>query len=143
MPRRAILVIDDNAINLRIAELALRLGGFNVRTASDAGEALKILGGWIPDVILVDLRMPGMDGMAFIMALRSVAGKTAMPIIAMSAHDSPHRTQLEKLGLSRFIGKPTSPSEICRKVNRFLGNPAADSPVPGLTALPSSALATS
>lgn len=143
MPRKAILLIDDNAINLRIAELTLQLGGFNVRAVSGAVGALQILGGWTPDAILVDLRMPGMDGVAFIKALRSVAGTTAMPVIAMSAYDSPHRTQLEKLGFSGFIGKPMSPREFCQQVNRFLGDPAAGAaPVPGPVALPFSTLAT-
>jgi CheY-like chemotaxis protein len=125
MPRKAILLIDDNAINLRIAELTLQLGGFNVRGVSTALAALQILGGWTPDAILVDLRMPGMDGMAFIKALRSGAGTRGVPVIAMSAYDAPHPTQLEKLGFSGFIGKPMSPREFCQQVNRFLGDPAA------------------
>lgn len=125
MPRKGILVIDDNAINLRIAELALQLGGFNVRTATDAISGLSILRDWVPAAILVDLRMPGMDGMGFIKAFRSMRGRAAVPVIAMSSYDAPHRTQLEKLGFNGFIGKPMSPREFCQQVNRFLGGPAA------------------
>jgi CheY-like chemotaxis protein len=123
--RKGILIIDDNAINLRIAELTLQLGGFNVSTASDAVSALNILGNWTPDAILVDLRMPGMDGMGFIKALRSTPRTAAVVVIAMSAYYPPHSAVLEKPGFNGFIGKPMSPRDFCQRVSRFLGDPAS------------------
>lgn len=141
MSRKGILVIDDNTINLRIAELTLQLGGFNVRTAPDAAEALDILGDWIPDAVLVDLRMPGMDGAGFIKALRSMKGILSLPVIAMSAYDAPSPAQLGKLGFNGFIGKPMSPREFCQQVNRLLGDPPVGAaPPPG--PLPSGTRAT-
>lgn len=137
MPRKQILVIDDNPINLRIAALTLELGDFVVRTARDAGSALEMLETWAPDAIAVDIHMPGMGGLSFIRALRQRPAKLPIPVIAMSAYDPPPRLQLERLGFCGFIGKPMAPRDFCQQLNCLIEPPTASAePVPGVAPAP-------
>lgn len=126
MPLKKILLIDDNPINLRIAKLTMELGGFSVCTAPDAGGALRMLDSWIPDAIVVDLKMPGMDGLSFMQVLQANSEKSCIPVIAMSAYDPPSRARLEQLGFRGFIGKPMVPSVFCQQLQRIFEKPAAN-----------------
>jgi CheY-like chemotaxis protein len=62
MPGEAILIVDDNPANLKLARVLLAGEGFEIRTAADAREALSLLEGFRPRLILMDLQLPGMDG---------------------------------------------------------------------------------
>jgi two-component system cell cycle response regulator DivK len=121
MTRKSVLVVDDNPTNLRIARLTLETGGFVVREAPDAVGALTILAGWTPDVVVVDLRMPGTDGHSLLQAIRDIPALHAVPVIAMSAYDAPSEARITALGFSGFIGKPMSPSEFCQHIERLIG----------------------
>jgi len=58
-----ILVVDDNPQNAKLARILLSSEGFDVRTTADAEEALRVLDEFSPDLILMDLQLPGMDGL--------------------------------------------------------------------------------
>lgn len=80
-----ILVVDDNPTNLKLASELLELEGYEVLRASDAEEAQSILGEARPELILMDIALPGMDGLELTRKLKSTPGLAHIPIIALSA----------------------------------------------------------
>jgi DNA-binding response OmpR family regulator len=82
--RRVLVVDDDPSIQGFLAE-ALADEGYGVRTAANGREALAILQGWRPDLILLDLMMPEMDGWAFRGEQRAMADVSDVPVIVLSA----------------------------------------------------------
>lgn len=80
-----ILVVDDNATNLRLACEVLELEGHHVARAADATEALAMLGEIRPDLILMDIALPGMDGLELTRVLKRRPELAGVPIVALSA----------------------------------------------------------
>lgn len=80
-----VLVVDDNPTNLKLASELLEMEGYEVLRASDAEEAQSILGEARPELILMDIALPGMDGLALTRKLKSTPGLAHVPIIALSA----------------------------------------------------------
>jgi CheY-like chemotaxis protein len=83
---RQVLVVDDDPDIRSVIELALSDEGYAVTMATNVQEALDRLTDWRPDVILLDLAMPIMDGWAFLAARQADHGLAAIPVIVMSAH---------------------------------------------------------
>ncbi len=116
-PRRILLVDDDPNLLVVLAE-QLRDDGFEVVTARDAREALRRLTtGW-PDLVLVDLLMPGMDGLAL---AREIKAEADLPIIVVSAVDSSDSKAkvLEEVA-EDYISKPYHYPELRARINRVL-----------------------
>ncbi len=84
MPGR-ILIVDDNLINLKLAAELLGLAGFEVQVAGDAEQAQVLLAGSVPDLILMDIALPGMDGLALTRLLKADARFQCVPIVALTA----------------------------------------------------------
>jgi CheY-like chemotaxis protein len=82
--RRVLVVDDDPSIQGFLAE-ALADEGYEVQTAANGREALAVLDGWRPDLILLDLMMPEMDGWGFRAAQRTMPGVADVPVIVLSA----------------------------------------------------------
>src|ERR1035438_7656012 len=79
--QRNILVVDDESQITRVFRTVLSCHGYNVRTAGDGVEALKVMGQWTPDLVITDLGMPNMGGLELCRRIRS---KSAVPIIVLS-----------------------------------------------------------
>jgi CheY-like chemotaxis protein len=86
MSHEPILIIDDNAHNLKLARVILAGEGYDVRTATDAEEALKILDAFTSRLILMDLQLPRMDGLALTRQLKSDPNRRGMIVIALTAY---------------------------------------------------------
>ena len=84
--RESILLVDDNIDNLLVTQILLESEGFAVRTAEDAPQALDILATFQPDLILMDIQLPGMDGLELTGRLRRNPAFHKLPIIALSAY---------------------------------------------------------
>ncbi len=80
-----ILLVDDNVTNLKLAADVLMLDGHAIVKALDANEALSLLETFRPDLILMDLAMPGMDGLALTRLLKAEARFRDVPIVALTA----------------------------------------------------------
>ena len=80
-----VLVVDDDPDIRSFVTLALAMEGYAVREAEDGRDALAVLSAWRPDLILLDLMMPGMDGRAFRERQRSAPELAAIPVVMMSA----------------------------------------------------------
>jgi two-component system cell cycle response regulator DivK len=86
MNSRAILIVDDNAQNLKLARVLLTRHGYEVETAVDAEQALTLLRSFTPVVILVDLQLPGMDGFELTRRLKADPETKRIIVIAVTAY---------------------------------------------------------
>jgi len=112
----SVMVIDDDAATARMISLALREDGYAVRSASDGQDALGKLEHDTPDLIVLDLEMPVMNGRTFYHELR--ARGLEMPVVVVSAFDA-HAGQRE-LGASTYLTKPFDPDDLLDKVRALL-----------------------
>jgi CheY-like chemotaxis protein len=119
---RKILVVDDNRDNRDILTFRLQLmGGFEILVASNGKEALEVAARARPDLILMDLRMPVMDGYEATQALRQTEWGKDLPIIAVTAGSTEeHRDKALRVGCSDFIVKPIIDYSIVSKKIREL-----------------------
>jgi two-component system OmpR family response regulator len=118
-PLKRILLVEDDADIQAIAQLAMEsLGGFEVRTCASGREALDAAGEFKPDLILLDVMMPGMDGPTTLQALRSAPGANTVPVVFMTARSGPAETaQYRALGAAGIIAKPFDPLTLCEEIN--------------------------
>ena len=121
-----ILVVDDDPDIRRMAALSLeRIGHFEVRLASSCDEALGAIGQAVPDVVLLDVSMPGVDGPATLEALRKVPAAAAIPVIFFTA--TANATEVERLislGALGVIPKPFEIADLPRRVRDILARGA-------------------
>jgi CheY-like chemotaxis protein len=119
-PRPVLVVDDDEDIRDTVA-LAIGVLGYDVRSAPDGEQAMALLGaGLQPSLILVDLMMPGMDGEAFIAALRSEPAQAAIPVVLLSGHNAARDRALQ-LHADACLVKPVELDELNDVVQRFAG----------------------
>lgn len=113
---RAILVVDDDeGIRLMVA-LALEGGGLRVLTAADGREALELVAREPPTLILLDLKMPGMDGWAFARAYRARSGPHAPIVVMTAAHPA---GRVAEVRADAELAKPFDLEQLQRVVERF------------------------
>ncbi len=120
---QTILLVDDEPDIRRIGELTLaRVGGFTVHLASSGTEAVEAAAGCAPDVILLDVMMPGMDGAATLAALRADARTTAIPVIFMTAKVQAKEVErYRSLGAVGVISKPFDPMTLSDQIRAIAG----------------------
>jgi two-component system alkaline phosphatase synthesis response regulator PhoP len=121
-PRR-ILVVDDSVLIREAAKIALaQLGGFEVTTAGSGEEGLVRAAGDRPDAILLDVVMPGIDGVTTAERLTSTPATSAIPIVLLTAKDEPEdRERFRLLPVRGVIAKPFELAELSGQVERLLG----------------------
>jgi DNA-binding response OmpR family regulator len=104
--RRALVVEDDDDIR-DVVSMLLTVLGFEVKEASNGEVALAILrGGWIPNIIVLDLMMPVMNGWAFRAEQRKIAGAGKVPVIVLSARRPPFREVDGEFQVAEILPKP-------------------------------------
>lgn len=126
-----ILVVEDNTANLRLATLLLVHAGHTVLTAADAELGMTLARSELPDLILMDVQLPGMDGLAATALLKQDPGTAGIPIIALTAMAmkvDQERSQVA--GCDAYIAKPLRRSELYEAIDRLLEPSAADSGAP-------------
>ncbi len=119
---RVILVVEDNEQNLELVEYLLEEAGFAVRTARDADEARTVLKSELPDLILMDMQLPGTDGLSLVSELRSHRRTASVPIVALTAHAM--RGDRERFlagGCDGYISKPINAVTFADDVQQILG----------------------
>ena len=117
-----ILIVDDEPDVRFVARMALEHGGnVKVTECSSGREALQVAADLQPDVILLDVMMPEMDGPATFEALRASETTRGIPVIIMSAKIQPHeRRRYEDMGVDGVIPKPFDPMALLDEVRAFL-----------------------
>jgi len=116
--RRNVLVVDDEAQITRSLRTALSGNGYNVRTAGDGDEALEVMRGWTPDLVITDLSMPNMQGLELCSRIRT---KSQVPIIVLSVRGE-ERAKVEALdaGADDYVTKPFNLNELLARVRAGL-----------------------
>jgi CheY-like chemotaxis protein len=119
--RRRILVVDDNPANCDVLTELLRNVGFEVQCASTGEEALQAVQSFHADLVLMDLRMPGMGGLSATRVLRDRAGEALLIVaVSASAYDLDRRECLEA-GCNDFLPKPIREETLWDMLERLLG----------------------
>lgn len=119
MAGEPILVVDDNPHNLKLATIVLQSAGYDVRTATDAEEAQLVLESFSPALILMDLQLPGMDGLEFTRLLKADPTKRGIVIVALSAYAM--KGDAEKALAAGCDGYITKPIEVERLAETVAG----------------------
>ena len=116
-----ILVVDDVEPNVRLLEAKLTLEYYEVLTAHDGATALQIAADERPDMILLDVMMPGMNGYEVATALKGDPATRSIPIIIMTALDDRNsRVHGLTAGAEEFLTKPVNRHELCLCVRNLL-----------------------
>ncbi len=133
---RLILLVEDQAANRKVAEGILRKLGHRVDTALDGREALAALGKKSYDAVLMDIQMPGMDGLEATRTIRSPDSGVLdheVPIVAMTAHAlEGNREQCMAAGMDGYLAKPISIASLHEAIEKVASTKAAKPPpLPG------------
>jgi len=115
-----VLIVDDNEQNLKLARDVLRAAGFRTLEAASGAEGVALATEHLPDVVLLDLRLPDMDGTDVARALRDDARTARMPVVALSALQAGgERDWLNAAGFAGYLEKPISVAEFADQVRRY------------------------
>jgi len=132
-----VLVADDDPDILTVVKINLELDGFEVETAVDGEDALQKATSSSPNVIILDIMMPRMDGLTALHRLRSQAATAAIPIILLTARGLPEdRVRGLELGADDYITKPFDITELAARVRAVLRRTQAARDLSPLTGLP-------
>lgn len=126
-----VLIVDDNPLNLKLAQVTLSVEGYEVRTATDAAEALAVLGTWRPRLILMDLQLPGMDGLELTRKLKADPATHEIRIVAITAFAMKGDEQRARAAsCDGYMSKPIDVRSLSRLVASHIG-PGAEGARPG------------
>jgi len=128
LPPLRLLLVEDNPTNQKVAAMLLRQDGHSVDVAADGAVALELLEGRDYDVVLMDVQMPGMDGLEATRRIRARSdGKATMPIIAMTANTFPEDIeQCREAGMDAHVGKPFDPDLLSGIIHDMLSAQGRD-----------------
>jgi two-component system CheB/CheR fusion protein len=118
---KRILLVDDYPDALEIWGLYLRSMGYEVRTAQDGLGAVNDAHEFLPDVIVMDLELPGISGFEAAQRLRGAADTRGIPLLAATGYSGQkHRDQAREAGFDALIVKPCEPSVLLSEIERLL-----------------------
>jgi DNA-binding response OmpR family regulator len=118
---RSVLVVDDEPMARSMLRLILVRAGFEVREAEDGKAALSEVDRSLPDLMILDIMMPGIDGFEVCERLRADESTNNLPIIMLSAKtDSESVKRGLNLGANKYLTKPVGPDELTRHVREVL-----------------------
>lgn len=124
MAGEPILVVDDNVVNLKLARVLLSSQGYDVRTATDAEETLAVLRDFTPRLILMDIQLPGMDGLELTRRLKADPALSGVIILALTAYAM--KGDEEKVlaaGCDGYVAKPIDTRRFPELVAELLKRP--------------------
>ena len=118
--RRVALVVDDSLTARRAAAQLMREAGFDVHTASDGMDAATLLEKQVPDIVLVDMEMPRMNGLELTAHLRSRVATRDVPVIMITSRSTEkHRRQAQAAGVNVYVTKPFADEALLEHVTRL------------------------
>ncbi|MCX7920057.1 MAG: response regulator [bacterium] len=116
-----VLAIDDQYDNLAIIQMSLHLEGFEVITCDNGREGIEKAELEQPDIILLDMMMPYMDGFEVYQQLKKKKTTKNIPVIMLTAVDQPqHMEKAKKMGMEDYITKPFDPLNLATRIRYFL-----------------------
>jgi CheY-like chemotaxis protein len=122
MNSQKILIVDDEQLMHVLYRRPLQQAGYELLTASSGQEALEVVSREAPQLIIMDIMMPGMDGLSTIRALRASEAGQKIPVIVATANLERYTTAIresQNSGAVSFLSKPLSPARLVEEVKRF------------------------
>jgi CheY-like chemotaxis protein len=121
VPNASILVVDDNAINLKLMRFLLVSRGYEVRTAADAEQVRTELERALPDVVLMDIQLPGTDGLTLTREFRQLPRTQRLVIVAVTAYAMKgDEERARQAGVDGYLTKPISKESFLSKVSEYV-----------------------
>ncbi len=120
MPGQRILVVEDNERNMKLLRDVLQAIGYRTLEASTAGQALALAAEHPPALVLMDIRLPDMDGLEALSRLRSDARTASVPVLAVTAQAMKgDRERFLQAGFDGYLSKPVDVDELLEMVGQF------------------------
>jgi len=116
-----VLIAEDNPVNRELLRELLELRGYTVLEACDGQEALRMIEQTKPELLLLDISMPGMDGFAVVRRIRENPRLAQLPVVAVTAYAM--RGDQERIlnsGFDGYLSKPINPSSLIKELDRLL-----------------------
>lgn len=121
-PAPTVLLVEDNLDNRAVYVTMLKHYGYEVLEAADGEEAVRITKEAAPDLILMDVSLPGVDGWTATERIREDPETRDIPVVAVTAHALPeHRRKAESVGCQGYLTKPCAPRRLLEEVERLTG----------------------
>ena len=121
MQNKVVLVIEDNLLNMKLMKSLLQLGDFEIREAADAESGIELAKKIKPDLILMDIQLPGMDGLSATQIIRNDPSLKAVPIVAVTSYAMHGDEQKAKsAGCSGYIAKPIDTRSFLDTINKYM-----------------------
>lgn len=118
---KLILIVEDNEKNLKLVRDILQYRGYRTIEATTAEDGIALARSDLPDLVLMDIRLPGMDGMAALQVLRADPHTAAIPVVAVTASVMPEeRDRFTAAGFDGFIEKPIDVKSFPARVQAFI-----------------------
>ena len=123
MDAKKILLVEDNPVNRRLAVFLLRSQGYQVREATTAQEAFEILEKERPDLIVMDIQLPGIDGLEATRKLKEQTATADIPIVAVTSYVMKgDREKALAAGCAGYVTKPIDKNTFIQEVAAHVGN---------------------
>ena len=120
--KACILVVDDVVDNVFLLQAVLEAEGYSVETAYDGAIALHKIDKFQPDLVLLDIMMPGLNGYDVTQQVRKNPQYSSLPIILLTAHDEYSQRPYAEIGANDLIRKPVNFDELLNKVESFVSS---------------------
>ncbi|HLE31352.1 MAG TPA: response regulator [Bacteroidota bacterium] len=120
-PQRQILIVDDEPVWLRVLKQMLETKGYIVKEAASGADALNTLKSYEPDLILLDVRMPDMNGFDLLDHIKKLPKLASKPVVFVSAMDDFHAKKVAReLGAADYLLKPIDEKEVNSVLAKYL-----------------------
>jgi chemosensory pili system protein ChpA (sensor histidine kinase/response regulator) len=124
--RIVVMVVDDSITVRKVTTRLLERNGFKVLTAKDGVDALGQLQHAVPDMMLLDIEMPRMDGFELATHMRNDAALRHVPIIMITSRTGDkHRRRAQEIGVNNYLGKPYQENDLLESIHHIIGVPSA------------------
>ncbi|BBO15792.1 two-component response regulator [Candidatus Brocadia pituitae] len=121
MPDKNVMVVEDNEKNRKLVRVVLKSKGYNVIEATTGEEALNILKNQKPNIILMDIQLPGIDGLTLIKRIKADAMTKEIPIIAVTAYAMKGDEQkILDTGCEAYMSKPINTQELPLTIEKYI-----------------------
>lgn len=121
--KKTILLVEDEHHVRDIAKIVLEMEGYRVLEAENGKQALDVLAGCTPDLIISDIMMPQMDGVEFFLTLKESEKTSSLPVIILTVKSQfEDKKYASLLGMDEYMTKPFDPRDLVKKVRELLKN---------------------
>ncbi len=121
MSNKKILVIEDDELNMKLIRIVLDLGGYRILEAPDAEEGIKMIRSEMPDLILMDIQLPGIDGFKATRVIKEDEALKSIPVIALTAfamHGDDRKAM--EAGCDGYITKPIDTRKLIQQLEGYI-----------------------